>query len=295
MESDQCRQPCPPGACTAENSLGQRRDNTPIGCQIRDDEARAGHHGLESGYPSPSPCAKSFCGAFCGAPFLQRAGILEVGVKLLAIEMSRVTDLFRMTRPSGQPYLPGTVTQVLERYRFVSEPAPIDETGGDRLEFRRGVFEDNAIDTLDVFSDGIIVASRSSTDFIDRFIEDLVTWLENDHGYSIIETHTISRRYDSTLLVETDRDIFAPFETYAEILRMIEKELRDSSGLDVAYQNYGFMLSADQARNPALKPIPFRFERKEGIDFSHHQFYTTAPLGTEQHLRILERLEQLVS
>ena len=215
-------------------------------------------------------------------------------MKLLAIEMSRITSLFRMTRPSGQPYIPRIVAEVAERYSFGNVPQSIDELGGNKAEFRHGLFEGNAIETLDVYNDGIIVASRSDTDFIDEFIEDLVTWLKDDHGYSVIETHTISKIYDSTLLVEADRDIFKPFEAYAEILRMIEKGVKDSSSLQVTYENFGLALSADQTRNPALKPSPFRFERKEGIDFSHHQYHATAPLKTTQHLEVLDRLEQLV-
>ena len=214
-------------------------------------------------------------------------------MKLLAIEMSRITSLFRMTRPSGQPYLPRIVAQVAERYSFGSAPQPIDDLGGNKAEFRLGLFEGNAIETLDVYNDGIIVTSRSDTDFIDEFIDDLVTWLENDHGYSVINTHTISKMYDSTLLVEVDRDIFKPLEAYAEVLRMIERALKDSSGLHIAYENFGLALSADQTRNPALKPSPFRFERKEGIDFSHHQYHATAPLKTKLHLEVLNRLEQL--
>ena len=214
-------------------------------------------------------------------------------MKLLAIEMSRVTALFRMTRASGQSYLPHLAAQVAERYGFGSAPHSIEELGGNKAEFRHGLFEGNAVETLDVYNDGIIVTSRSDTDFIDKFIDDLVTWLENDHGFSVIETHTVSKMYDSTLLVETDRDVFQPFGAYAEILRMIEMALQDASGLEIAYQNYGLMLSVDQTRNPALKPASFRFERKEGVEFSRHQFYAAAPLKTKQHLEILERLDQL--
>ena len=214
-------------------------------------------------------------------------------MKLLAIEASRATALFRMTRQSGQPYLPHFIAQVAERYNFVSAPRSTEELGGSKAEFRHGLFEGNAIETLDVYTDGVVVASRSDTDFIDEFIVDLVAWLESDHGISTVETHTISKMYESTLLVESERDVFQPFEAYADILGMIEKALRDASGLEIAYQNFGLSLSADQTRNPALKSAPFRFERKEGIEFSLHQFFTVAPLKTKQHLAVLERLEQL--
>ena len=216
-------------------------------------------------------------------------------MKLLTIEMSRVTALFRMTRPSGQPYLPHIVTRKSERYRFGSAPDSINELESNRIEFRHGLFEGSAIEMLDVYNDGIIVRSRSDTDFLDEFIDDLVAWLENDHGLSVIETHTIGKLYDSTLLVETNRDAFKPFGAYAEVCPMFENELRDSSGLSVAYHNFGFALSADQTRDPALKPVPFRFERKEGIDVSQHQYLATAPLRTIRHLAILERLEQIMA
>ncbi|MCY4283708.1 MAG: hypothetical protein OXC25_13760 [Thiotrichales bacterium] len=214
-------------------------------------------------------------------------------MKLLAIEMSRVTALFRLTRRSGQPYMPHIVAQVEERYRFGSAPHSIEELGGNRAEFGHGLFNGNAIEALEIYNDGIIVTSRSDTNFIDEFIVDLTAWLESEHDYCMIETHTVSKMYESILLVETDRDIFQPLDTYSKIFRMIEKALQDSCGLEIAYQNFGFALSADQTRNSALKPIPFRFERKEGIDFSRHNFFTTAPLKTKQHLEILSRLEQL--
>ena len=214
-------------------------------------------------------------------------------MKLLAIEMSRVTALFRTTRPSGQAYLPHLMAQIAERYRFGGAPQSMAEMGGAKTEFRHGLFEGNAVETLEGYNDGIIVASRSDTDFIDAFIADLRGWLRTDHGISEIETHSVHTLYDSTLLVEAEADALKLLDGYAELSRMIEKGLRDSSGLEVAYQGYGLALAADPTRNPAMKPTPFRFERKEGIDFSRQQFFTTAPLRTRQHLAVLEQMERL--
>ena len=214
-------------------------------------------------------------------------------MKLLAIEMSRVTALFRMARPSGQPYLPHVAAQLVERYHFGGAPHSFEDLGGNKVEFKHGLFEGIAIETLDLYNDGIIVASRSDSDFIDQFINDLGWWLEKNFGLSVIETHTISKMYDSTLLVETDRNIFQPLDAYASILRAIENALQDSSGLEISYHTFGVSLSADQTQNSALKPAPFRFERKEGIEFSRHHFYTNAPLKTKQHLKVLEQMEQL--
>ena len=214
-------------------------------------------------------------------------------MKLLAIEMSRVTALFRMERPSGQPYLPHIAAQLAERYRFSGAPHSFADLGGSKVEFKHGLFEGNAIDMLDVYNDGIIVSSRSDSDCIDMFIGDLGLWLNSAHDVSVVETHTVNKMYESTLLVESEREIFRPLDDFSTVARMVESALKESSGLEIQYQNFGISLSADQSQNPFLKPMPFRFERKEGIEFSRHQFFTTAPLKTKQHLEVLTQLEQL--
>ncbi len=214
-------------------------------------------------------------------------------MKLLAIEMSRITSLFRMARPSGEPYYPFIIAAAAKRYRFAKAPDSIDELVGNRIEFRHGLFEGNAIESVDVYDDGVVIASRTDTDILDKFIDDFVLWLKKDHDLAMIKTHKISKVYSSTLLVESDRDMFKPFRAYAEICHMVENALRQSCGLEVMYENFGFTLSADQTQNPALKPVPFRFERKEGIDFSYKKFFAIAPLKTSQHLKILHQMEKL--
>ena len=215
-------------------------------------------------------------------------------MKLVTIEMSLVTALFRTARLRGQPYLPHIVSQLARRYQFGGVPQSLGDLGGDKAEFKHGLFEDNATETLEFYNDGVVVSSRSDSDFIDKFMDDLGLWLEKDHGLSVIETHTVNKMYASTLLVETEGNILGPLNEYAGILQIIENALRESSGLRIKYHKFGFTLSADQSKNPALRPIPFRFERKEGIEFSRNQFHTTAPLKTKQHLKILEQLDKLV-
>ena len=214
-------------------------------------------------------------------------------MKLLAIEVSRVTRLFRMTRPSGQPYLPHYVTHLAERYHFSRSPQSFEELGGSKVVFQHGLFDGSAIETLEVYNDGIVVTSKSDSDLIDKFLDDMSVYLDENMGISLIKTHIVNKLYESVLVVETDRDIFKPFAAYSGMARMMEIALRDLCGLEVKYHNFGFGLSADEAQNPALKPTPFRFERKIGVEYSLNQFHTAAPLKTKQHLEILENLEQL--
>lgn len=215
-------------------------------------------------------------------------------MKLLAIEMSRITSLFAAARLGGQMYLPHAADQLAKRYSFVGAPQSLDELVGNKVEFRHGLFENSAIDTLEIYNDGVVISSRSDSDVLDAFLDDLNLWIEAELGISIIQTHGVSKMYDSTLIVETDQNIFKPFNAYADIAKMIDEKLQELSGLRVNFQHFGLVLAADQTQNPALKPVPFRFERKFGAEFSLNQFYTTAPLKTRQHFEVLRKIEQLV-
>ncbi len=214
-------------------------------------------------------------------------------MNLLAIERSCVTSLFDRTRPRGQLYLPHATSQISERYGFFGAPRKIEDFEARRLEFRHGIFDGSAIEALDLYDDGIVVSSRSDTDLIEQFLDDFINWMEGHLNLSIIKTHTVERIFESILIVESDVDVFRPLEAYEGVARLIEKALQASSNLGVPYHKFSLALSADQTQNPALKPVPFRFERRLGVEFSRNQFYTAAPVRTKQHLEILEALEQV--
>jgi len=214
-------------------------------------------------------------------------------LKLLAIEMSRLTALFHVTRSTGQLYLPAAVSAISERYSFIGIPKSLEELTSDRIDMTQGQFQGNAIDSLEIYNDGIVIASRSDTEFIDIFFTDLCTWMADELGLAMIKTRSVDRIYDSHLIVETDENILGPLEALSDIGNMIESNLKSNCGLEVKFEPFGMSLAADQTQNAALKPTNFRIERRIGTEYSLNQFISTAPLTTKQHIRALEKLESL--
>ena len=204
--------------------------------------------------------------------------------------MSQVTRLSQATRPQGQPYRPHLVFAIADRYLFQVKPETVADLEGLKLEFRHGLFHDQAIDSLEIYNDGIIVKSVSNTDLIDRFIDDLLTWLNRNYDYRFRETQTVGTMYESHLIVEAERSVFQPLELYTRVLRMIEEALEGSSNLSTKFETYGLILSADPTQISSMKPIAFRLERREGVEFSRQRYFSSAPLKTNQHMRILEQM-----
>ena len=212
-------------------------------------------------------------------------------MKLLAIEMSRLTALFHVTRSAGQLYLPAAVAAISERYSFAGVPNTLGEMNSERIDLEHGQFHGNAIEVLEIYNDGIVIASRSNTDVIDEFFSDLCEWMGVELGLSMIKTRSVDRIYDSNLIFEASEKILKPLEAIMNVGAMIESDLKSTCGLDVKFEPFGMSLAVDQTQNSALKPTVFRIERRVGTEFPLNQFISTAPLTTSQHLNVLKSLE----
>ena len=215
-------------------------------------------------------------------------------MKLVAIENCRLTALFQITRHKGQTFLPEAAAMLASRYNFSKYPQSYEEMLSEKVEFKHGKFGDVAIDNLEIYNDGVIISSRSDTDIIDSFLAEFRDWLQESLDLSFIKTHAIDNIYESIVVVQTDKNIFKPLEALSEIANMLQSNLKETIGLDVKYEPFGWSFSADPALNPALKPIGFRIERRIGMDYSLKNYISSAPLKLKQHLSLLEKLETLV-
>ncbi len=174
-------------------------------------------------------------------------------------------------------------------------PRSYEELSGETVEFKHGVFQGSAIKALEIYTDGIVLKAQANTDFLDAFFDDFCKFITDVLGLALIKTHSIDRIYGSVLVVEADPSVvLSPLDKLEELSRMIEGFLKKNGGLEVAFEPFGWALATDQTRNPALKPIAFKFERRLGAEYSTNQFVSTAPLKTSQHLELLERLQALL-
>ena len=216
-------------------------------------------------------------------------------MKLLAIEGSRLTALFHVTRHQGQPYLPQSAAALVERYAFASAPSALADLTADRVDFQHGFFEGSAIDRLEVYKDGMSVTSASNTDLLDRFFADLMLWSKDELGFSVVPNRTADRIHESHLIIEADPAILEPLQSLTNLGKQLSELLRSNYGLKAEYQPLGYTLATEQAKSPDLKPVIFRVERRLDAEFKFNQFVCVASLRTSQHLDILEKLEAMYS
>ncbi len=212
-------------------------------------------------------------------------------MKLIAIEESRLTSLFHTARLQGQTFLPHIAIALVERYSFSGAPKSFEELNANNVEFLHGLFEGIAIERLQVYEDGVVVSSRSDTEILDHFLEDLIKWIGDEYEITTYPNRKINRSYESNIVVEADEKVLAPLAGLSNVSEKVSSLIKANSGLDLSYMPVGFIFAADRTRNPDLQPVPFRFERRFAAEFSFNQFVSSAPLQTNQHIEILKAIE----
>ena len=215
-------------------------------------------------------------------------------MELIGYDTSSLTALFMASRPQGQIPLARSMGELVKRYAFTIFPK-LDQLEAQRIEFRQGQFNDVGIESFSIYNDGIVVTSKSPTDVLDAFLEDVSVWMESTLGLKRVETHAINRAYESGLMVRSEAKLLHTLDALAPIQEMIAKSVKDAMGLETKFEPFGMAFAVDQTLFPGMRPNPFRLERRVGLAFNTNYYVSQAPMRTADHLNLLEKLEKMVS
>ena len=212
-------------------------------------------------------------------------------MKLISIEMTRLTSLFLSSRPGGQIYLPDAVIEFATKYEFMEFPRDFQSMKRVKTEFVHGRFKEFSIENLDIFSDGVVITSRVNTDVLDEFLKDILSYFKERWEATITNAFPRNRMYESTLVFHSEKDVLRPLSIMSTVAKSISDHLSAVNGGEFAYGPAGLTLSADNAKIPSLRPSAFRIERREGVEFPTNLYFSTAPLRTDDHLAVLQEWE----
>jgi hypothetical protein len=211
-------------------------------------------------------------------------------MKLHAIEASRLVYLVHVTRPAGQVFLPKAAQALIARYNFQVFPTA-EQLTGDVFTFKMGEFEGCAIDEFSIHTDGMIVASKSNTTLLDGFVGSLFEWAAEGLGLERTEVPPHERHYESYLIVSMDIEEFLPKAFSASALLLQKKQ--EGYGLKPFKFDFGGLsLAVDATLYTGRKPVAFTLARRVNAPFSEKFFYSSAPLKTDDHVALLEKLEK---
>jgi hypothetical protein len=202
--------------------------------------------------------------------------------------------------PLSNPPIANIVSGVQSLFSFSVRPPQL--AGGIPLVFQSGKIiisegKEVGIHQLIMLPDGDMVAS-ANTDFAESGLNTLVEYLNKEFAYRM-EGKSGKRFYQSVVVVEFEKQLSQMLPAIASIQELLSRfhgadpfEL-----LRISFsQGTGGMPNV-QSPNPldGIEKSDFTIERRAGSPFSENRFFCTAPLRTNDHIRILEEIENALS
>lgn len=230
-------------------------------------------------------------------------------MKLVSIVLGKAVRLFRAANPVARTYLPDVVEAFRERYGFLEVPtklAEYDPTKG--ITFGHGKFkvrttesaegrvsEEIVIDSIQIFNDGLVVNTRAFVEDADLFLDDLIAWAIKKFGYNILDDPPIQRTYASHIEVTFQGSLVPLFNKIGILNKRITTALASYGKAPPSYEVSGFSLHCDTTKLFPPIPTAFTFERRTQHSYTSNLYFSTAPLKTSDHLKVLEEIEKLAS
>ncbi len=215
-------------------------------------------------------------------------------MKLASIHVSKVSALVEITDlvPTGKVFAPDLMTAIAERCEFRKFPQDFGknkETAG--AVFEIGKWNDQPIDKLTIFNDGIVLETSSDTDDTDATLQQLLMWAKKEIGISY-EPEMIRRKlFTSSLVVYSDLQLDSLHPILKELAAFISPDVNEQFNHQFVYRTAGITIGVNTLASK-FAPAVFSIERRIDVPDSENRYFSTAPLRTSKHLSLLEKLEK---
>jgi hypothetical protein len=223
-------------------------------------------------------------------------------VKVLSVNVARSVWLIRVPdlNPGGKYILP-FLDAIKGKYGFLqhTKPSETDPTQAKPVVFRHGNFQNRSGEqkeiALNIWQDGLVADTQSSTDDSDFFLGNLLDWLTEEFGLTPYRELAMSKLYTSELWVHTEKKLVTLNPELQRLVDRINSMVREFSDKNLVFEMGAIGIWNDRTLAPNNFFSPFRFERAEVAAFAENRYYSAAPVGTRDHIMLLDELEQILA
>lgn len=221
-------------------------------------------------------------------------------MKLLYVTLARAIWLFdmRLLNPKGLS-LHEVFQKIAERYRFAKFPKdPLDFNEQKALAFEQGVFTNSRQESIAVsfavWNNGVTAETSSTTRDATEFLREFFEWINREYGFWIPSGKGLNKGYLSQIDVECDRPLISVNPRLELLSKMLTNRYSPLDGKPREFVVGGLQFWTEDV-GQLLAPAAFRFERKWGFPAGANQFFSQAPLETQDHMELLNELENILS
>jgi hypothetical protein len=168
------------------------------------------------------------------------------------------------------------------------------------LGFQQGRFvnEDGVfpIQQLVIFQNGDAVTA-ANTDIAEIILNDYINRLDEEFGYRYRDKYQ-KRYYVSNIIVELEHGIGEQIPVLCRIGELLTKEIpRENMPFDTKGLVFGYgdpIAAANLSSMELFEKADFTIERRAGEPYERNRYFSSAPVRTSDHVRILELIEEVI-
>jgi hypothetical protein len=215
-------------------------------------------------------------------------------MNVLYVGLARTIWLFDFAslNPTGMS-LKRVVEEIAKRYQFAQAPKnELDFDDQRSLAFKSGTFVGQRKVPLlinsNIYSDGLVGDTLSSTDESTEFLNNLAKWLSDTYGLTVPKERRVN--YLSQIDFRSEVSLIN-LNRRLEALAANLENLAKSAGTH--YEVGSIQLWTDDIGKPgSLAPV--KIERKISAPFSANHYFSQAPLPTSAHVELLNEFEAIL-
>jgi hypothetical protein len=222
-------------------------------------------------------------------------------MKVIGIEYGRVSllvDLLDLGTRTGV-YLPEAAMLLQSRYAFVHAPSvPLQAQAQQMYRFEQGRITTDkkqySISAFEIHPHGLVVQG-TDTDAAEAFFDDFFAF-GMEHLHLKNPEREPTKIFLSAMVIEFGSDTNKFLAKWKEITKEFSGQLERTYDIREPAQLSRLSLQPDpQALTPRLAALvnEFTIERRIYEPYGHQRYFTTAPLRTDDHIALLQKLEHI--
>lgn len=194
--------------------------------------------------------------------------------------------------PRGKVFYPALVQALVERYGFQAFPQKLEDYNESKgIEFLAGRHGNTTIEKVVIYTHGVILETRESTDVSRALLEDAFGWAAKDLGLNYRGSQPIrSWQYYSQLTFDSKIQLTSLHPALQHLTDGISNAVESVSGERLVYEPVNLKVDHDVM----LRKNPYGFfslQRREEIPFAEGKYYSDAPIPTDIHIQLLKQFE----
>jgi|SRR6267154_1678882 len=197
--------------------------------------------------------------------------------------------------PRGAVFYPDLTKALVARYNFQKFPQKLedfDESKG--VTFGVGRLGDTVVEQLVIYTYGIVLDTRVSTQESRRLLEEAFEWGRKELGFAYKPGMVKRWQYASNVTFRSAVQMTGANSAIEKLAASVAKGVADAMGESLKYDLT--ILSIDYDQLTRKHPLGrFSIQRRDNTPFSENKYFSDAPLPTDVHIRLLEQFEKDLS